>query len=122
MPRVKGGPQTRRRRKKRLKLAKGQYGAKSKLFRTATESVDKGQAYAYTGRKHRKRDFRRLWITRISAAVKAHGISYSKFMNALKNANVLLNRKMLSEMSIHDENGFKSLTDMAKADIQKAAA
>jgi len=122
MPRVKGGPQTRRRRKKRLKLAKGQYGAKSKLFRTATESVDKGQAYAYTGRKHRKRDFRRLWITRISAAVKAHGISYSKFMNALKNANILLNRKMLSEMAIHDEGGFKSLTDMAKVDIAKAAA
>ncbi len=122
MPRVKGGPQTRRRRKKRLKLAKGQYGAKSKLFRTATESVDKGQAYAYTGRKHRKRDFRRLWITRISAAVKAHGISYSKFMNALKNANILLNRKMLSEMAIHDESGFKSLTDMAKVDIAKAAA
>lgn len=122
MPRVKGGPQTRRRRKKRLKLAKGQYGGGSKLFRTATESVDKGQAYAYTGRKHRKRDFRRLWITRISAAVKAHGISYSKFMNALKNANVLLNRKMLSEMAIYDESGFKSLTDMAKADFAKAAA
>ena len=122
MPRVKGGPQTRRRRKKRLKLAKGQYGGRSKLFRTATESVDKGQAYAYTGRKHRKRDFRRLWITRISAAVKAHSISYSKFMNALKNANVLLNRKMLSEMAIHDESGFKSLTDMAKADFAQAAA
>ncbi len=122
MPRVKGGPQTRRRRKKRLKLAKGQYGAKSKLFRTATESVDKGQAYAYTGRKHRKRDFRRLWITRISAAVKSHGLSYSKFMNALKNANVLLNRKMLSEMAIHDESGFKSLADMAKAGLTKAAA
>ena len=122
MPRVKGGPQTRRHRKKRLKLAKGQYGGRSKLFRTATESVDKGQAYAYTGRKHRKRDFRRLWITRISAAVKAHGISYSKFMNALKNANVLLNRKMLSEMAIHDESGFKSLTDMAKVDILKVPA
>jgi len=122
MPRVKGGPQTRRRRKKRLKLAKGQYGAKSKLFRTATESVDKGQAYAYAGRKHRKRDFRRLWITRISAAVKAHGLSYSKFMNALKNANVLLNRKMLSEMAIHDENDFKSLTDMAKAGLARTAA
>ena len=122
MPRVKGGPQTRRRRKKRLKLAKGQYGAKSKLFRTATESVDKGQAYAYVGRKHRKRNFRRLWITRISAAAKAHGLSYSKFINALKNANVLLNRKMLSEMAIHDENGFKSLTENAKANLAKAAA
>ena len=73
MPRTKGGPKTRQRRKKRLKLAKGQYGAKSRLFRTATESVDKGQAYAYVGRKHRKRDFRQLWIARISAATRMHG-------------------------------------------------
>ena len=115
MPRVKGGPQTRRRRKKRLKLAKGQYGAKSKLFRTATESVDKGQCYAYRGRRHRKRDFRRLWIARISAAVRAHGLSYSRFINALLKADVALNRKMLSEMAIHDPAGFKSLTDVAKA-------
>lgn len=115
MPRVKGGQKTRRRRKKRLKLAKGQYGARSKLFRTATESVDKGQAYAYVGRRHRKRDFRRLWITRISAAVKAHGLSYSRFIHALTEANVTVNRKMLSEMAIHDPAGFKSLTDLAKA-------
>lgn len=114
MPRVKGGPQTRQRRKKRLKLAKGQYGAKSKLFRTATESVDKGGVYAYVGRKHRKRDFRRLWITRISAAVRAQGLTYSRFMNALKNANVALNRKVLSDMAIRDIDGFKKLADLAK--------
>ena len=104
----------RRRRKKRLKLAKGQYGAKSKLFRTATESVDKGQAYAYTGRKHRKRDFRRLWITRISAAAKSHGTSYSKLMNALNKAQVLLNRKMLSEMAIHDPAAFDTVVEEVK--------
>ena len=84
MPRAKGGPKTRQRRKKRLKLAKGQYGAKSRLFRTATESVDKGQQYAYTGRKNRKRDFRQLWIARISAAVRAHGLTYGRFINALE--------------------------------------
>jgi len=122
MPRVKGGPQTRRRRKKRLKLAKGQFGGKSKLFRTATESVDKGQVYAYIGRKHRKRDFRRLWITRISAAARIHGLSYSKLMNTLSKAKVLLNRKMLSEMAIHDPDGFKRLADMAKSDGSFAAA
>jgi large subunit ribosomal protein L20 len=122
MPRVKGGPQTRRRRKKRLKLAKGQFGAKSKLFRSATESVDKGQVYAYIGRKHRKRDFRRLWITRISAAARIHGLSYSKLMNALCKAKVLLNRKMLSEMAIHDPDGFTRLADMAKTDGSLAVA
>ncbi|MCY3955667.1 MAG: 50S ribosomal protein L20 [Nitrospira sp.] len=105
----------RRRRNKRLKLAKGQYGGRSKLFRTATESVDKGQVYAYIGRRHRKRDFRRLWITRISAAVKAHGLSYSRFIHELTKANIALNRKMLSEMAIHDPEGFKSLTDLAKS-------
>lgn len=114
MPRVKGGPQTRRRRKKRLKLAKGQYGGKSRLFRTATESVDKGLAYAYTGRRQRKRDFRRLWVTRISAAVRAEGLSYSRFMNALKKAEILLNRKVLSDMAISDSEGFKKLTALAK--------
>ncbi|MCH8040474.1 MAG: 50S ribosomal protein L20 [Nitrospinae bacterium] len=115
MPRVKGGPQTRRRRKKRLKLAKGQYGAKGKLFRTATESVDKGGVYAYIGRKRRKRDFRRLWVTRISAAVRSYGLTYSRFMNALKNVNVVLNRKVLSDMAIRDVDGFKKLADLAKA-------
>jgi len=122
MPRVKGGPQTRQRRKKRLKLASGQYGGKSKLFRTATESVDKGQAYAYTGRKQRKRNFRQLWVTRINAAVRAQGVTYSQFMNALKKANVLLNRKMLSEMAIHDPQGFSHLVSLTKGDGQLVAA
>jgi large subunit ribosomal protein L20 len=120
MPRVKGGPQTRQRRKKRLKLASGQYGGKSKLFRTATESVDKGQAYAYTGRKQRKRNFRQLWVTRINAAVRAQGVTYSQFINALKKANVLLNRKMLSEMAIHDPQGFSHLVSLTKGEGQPA--
>ena len=114
MPRVKGGYKTRRRRKKRLKLAKGQFGAKSKLFRTATESVDKGQAYAYTGRRLRKRDFRSLWVARINAAVRAHGLTYSRFINALKKANILLDRKVLSDMAIKDPAGFEKLAAMAK--------
>ncbi|MBI3604274.1 MAG: 50S ribosomal protein L20 [Nitrospirae bacterium] len=119
MPRVKGGPKTRQRRKKRLKLAKGQYGAKSRLFRSATESVDKGQTYAYAERKKRKRNFRRLWVTRISAAVRSHGLTYSRFINALKKANVLLDRKVLSDMAIKDPAGFNKLADLAK---QQAAA
>lgn len=121
MPRVKGGYKTRRRRKKRLKLAKGQYGAKSKLFRTATESVDKGQAYAYTGRRHRKRDFRSLWVARINAAVRQHGLTYSRFINALKKAHVMLDRKVLSEMAIHDPAGFDKLAAMAKQGAVPAA-
>ena len=121
MPRVKGGPKTRQRRKKRLKLAKGQYGAKSRLFRTATESVDKGQAYAYVGRKHRKRDFRRLWIARISAATRPHGLAYSRFINALRKANILLDRKVLSDMAIRDSTGFEQLIGIAKQQLAPAA-
>lgn len=114
MPRVKGGYKTRRRRKKRIKLAKGQYGAKGRLFRSATESVDKGQTYAFVGRRRRKRDFRRLWVARISAAVRQHGLTYSRFINALKKAHVMLDRKVLSEMAIHDPAGFDKLATMAK--------
>ncbi|MGQ0695867.1 MAG: 50S ribosomal protein L20, partial [Nitrospiraceae bacterium] len=114
MPRVKGGPKTRHRRNKRLKLAKGQYGGRSRLFRSAVESVEKGQAYAYTGRKNRKRDFRQLWIARISAAVRNHGLTYSRFVNALKKANVLLDRKVLSDMAIKDSAGFEKLVGLAK--------
>ena len=121
MPRAKGGPKTRQRRKKRLKLAKGQYGAKSKLFRTATESVDKGQAYAYVDRRKRKRNFRRLWVTRISAAVRSHGLTYSRFIAALKKANVLLDRKVLSDMAIRDPAGFNQLADLAKQQLTPAA-
>ena len=117
MPRVKGGPKTRRRRRKRLKLAKGQYGGKSRLFRSATESVDKGQAYAYVGRKQRKRNFRCLWVARINAAVRAHGLTYSRFINALRKANILLDRKVLSDMAIKDPAGFENLTTMAKEQV-----
>jgi len=122
MPRVKGGSKTRQRRKKRLKLAKGQYGGKSRLFRSATESVDKGQAYAYVGRKDRKRDFRRLWITRISAAVRAQGLTYGRFINALEKANVLLDRKVLSDMAIKDSAGFEKLVGLAKQHLTPATA
>ncbi len=122
MPRVKGGSKTRQRRKKRLKLAKGQYGGKSRLFRTATESVDKGQAYAYTGRKNRKREFRQLWIARISAGVRAHGLTYSRFINALKKANVLLDRKVLSDMAIKDSTGFEQLIGLAKQHLAPAGS
>jgi large subunit ribosomal protein L20 len=121
MPRVKGGSKTRQRRKKRLKLAKGQYGAKSRLFRTATESVDKGQAYAYTGRRQRKRVFRRLWVARISAAIRSHGLTYSRFINALKKANILLDRKVLSDMAIRDTAGFEKLVGIARQQATPAA-
>ena len=122
MPRAKGGPKTRQRRKKRIKLASGQYGGKSRLFRSATESVDKGLTYAYTGRKNRKRDFRQLWITRISAAVRAQGMSYARFINALKKANILLDRKVLSDMAIKDAAGFEKLIGLAKQHLTPATA
>ena len=122
MPRVKGGPKTRQRRKKRLKLAKGQYGGKSRLFRTATESVDKGQAYAYAERKKRKRNFRRLWVIRISAAIRSHGLTYSRFISALKKADVLLDRKVLSDMAIKDPAGFEKLAELAKQQLLPTTA
>lgn len=106
---------TRKRRKKVLKLAKGYYGAKSKLFRVAKEAVMKSGQYAYIGRKQKKRNFRSLWITRISAACKMNGMNYSTFMNGLKKAGVTLNRKMLSEIAIHDAAAFTALTEKAKA-------
>ena len=115
MARVKGAMMTRKRRKKVLKLAKGYYQGKSKLFRTAKEAVMKSGQYAYIGRKQRKRDFRRLWITRISAGCKLNGMNYSTFMNGLKKCGVTLNRKMLSEMAIHDAEGFTALCEQAKA-------
>jgi large subunit ribosomal protein L20 len=122
MPRAKGGPKTRQRRKKRIKLASGQYGGKSRLFRSATESVDKGLTYAYTGRKNRKRDFRQLWIARISAAVRAQGITYGRFINALKKANVALDRKVLSDMAIKDAEGLQQLIGLAKQHVTPATA
>lgn len=115
MARVKGALATRKRRNKTLKLAKGYWGGKSRLFKTAKEAVMKSGQYAYIGRKLKKRDFRRLWITRISAACKANGMNYSTFMNGLKKANISLNRKMLSEIAINDAAGFTALTEKAKA-------
>ena len=118
MARVKGAMMTRKRRKKILKLAKGYFGAKSKLYRTANEAVMKSLRYAYIGRKQRKRDFRRLWITRISAAAKMNGMNYSTFMNGLKKAGVQMNRKMLSELAISDPKAFTVLTEQAKAALK----
>ena len=115
MARVKGALATRKRRKKVLKLAKGYWGAKSKHFKMAKEAVMKSGNYAYIRRKQRKRDFRRLWITRISAGCKANGINYSTFMNGLKKAGITLNRKMLSEIAIADAEGFTALVEKAKA-------
>jgi large subunit ribosomal protein L20 len=115
MPRVKGGPKTRERRRKRLKLAKGAYGGKSRLFRTATELVDKGRQYAYRDRRARKRDFRRLWIARISAAARMEGMSYSQFMAALKGLGVALNRKVLADLAVADPAGFTKIVAQAKA-------
>ena len=115
MARVKGAMMTRKRRKKVLKLAKGYFGAKSKLFRTAKQAVMKSGQYAYIGRKQRKRDFRRLWITRISAAAKANGMNYSTFMNGMKKANITLNRKMLAELAVSDAAAFAGLAEKAKA-------
>ena len=115
MARVKGAMMTRKRRKKVLKLAKGYFGAKSKHFKMAKQAVMKSGNYAYIGRKQRKRDFRRLWITRISAACRMNNISYSVFMNGLKKANIALNRKMLAEIAVSDEAAFKALVEKAKA-------
>jgi large subunit ribosomal protein L20 len=115
MARIKGAMMTRKRRNKTLKLAKGYYGAKSKHFKMAKQQVMKSGNYAFAGRKQKKRDFRRLWITRISAAVKMHGMNYSTFMNGLKKAGVTLNRKMLSEIAIHDPAAFTALVEKAKA-------
>ncbi len=114
MARIKGALMTRKRRNKTLKLAKGYYGSKSTLFKTAKQAVMKSGNYAYIGRKLKKRDFRRLWIARISAGCKANGMNYSTFMNGLKKAGVVLNRKMLSEIAIADPAAFTALTQQAK--------
>ena len=118
MARIKGATMTRKRRNKVLKLAKGYYGSKSRLFKTAKQAVMKSGNYAYVGRKQKKRDFRRLWITRISAACKANGTNYSTFMNGLKKAGISLNRKMLSEIAIADPAAFTALTEQAKAALK----
>ena len=117
MARVKGAMNTRKRHKKILKLAKGYRGAKSKLYRTANQAVMKSLVYSYIGRKQKKRAFRKLWIARINAAARMNGISYSKFMNGLKKANITLNRKMLAEIAVSDEQAFKALVEKAKASL-----
>ena len=114
MARIKGAIMTRKRRNKVLKLAKGYYGSKSSLFKTAKQAVMKSGQYAYVGRKQKKRDFRRLWITRISAACKLNGMNYSTFMHGLKTAGIEINRKMLSEMAINDPVAFTKLVEIAK--------
>ena len=118
MARVKGALATRKRRKKTLKLAKGYFGAKSKLFKTAKEAVMKSGNYAYIGRRQKKRDFRRLWITRISAACKMNGMNYSTFINGLNKAGVALNRKMLAEIAVADPAAFTALAEQAKAALK----
>ncbi|WP_312641984.1 50S ribosomal protein L20 [Hydrogenoanaerobacterium sp.] len=115
MARVKGATMTRKRRKKVLKLAKGYFGGKSKLFKTAKQAVMKSGNYAFAGRKQKKRNFRSLWITRISAACRLNDMNYSTFMNGLKKAGVTLNRKMLSEIAINDAAAFTALVEKAKA-------
>ena len=115
MARVKGAMMARKRRNKTLKLAKGYWGAKSKHFKMANEQVMKSLTYAYVGRRLKKRDFRSLWITRISAGCKMNGINYSQFMNGCKKAGITLNRKMLSEIAITDAAGFTAIVEKAKA-------
>ena len=115
MARVKGAMMTRKRRNATLKLAKGYWGSKSKHFKMAKQQVMKSGNYAFTGRKLKKRDFRRLWITRISAAVAPYGLNYSKFMNGLKKSGIGLNRKSLSEMAINDAAAFAAIVEKAKA-------
>ena len=115
MARVKGAMMARKRRNKTLKLAKGYWGAKSKHFKMANEQVMKSLTYAYVGRRLKKRDFRQLWITRISAGCKANGMNYSTFMHGLKLAGIDMNRKMLSETAIHDSAAFTALCEQAKA-------
>jgi len=114
MARIKGAVVTRKRRRKVLKLAKGYWGSKSKHFKMANQAVMKSLTYAYVGRKRKKRDFRRLWITRISAGCKANGMNYSRFMYGLKLSGINLNRKMLSEMAIHEPEAFSQLCGTAK--------
>ncbi|MCL2619842.1 MAG: 50S ribosomal protein L20 [Defluviitaleaceae bacterium] len=117
MPRIKGGLNAKKKHKKVLKLAKGYYGARSKQYRTAKAAVMRAMAHAYIGRKQVKRDFRKLWITRINAAARINGMSYSRFMHGLKLSGININRKMLSEIAIHDATAFTKLAETAKSAI-----
>jgi len=115
MARVKGGTVTRQRRKRVLKLAKGYYGSKNALFKTAKQQVMKSGQYAYRDRRQRKREFRKLWISRINAAARSNDISYSQLMHGLKTAGIDINRKMLSDLAVHDEKAFSELVNQAKS-------
>lgn len=114
MPRTKRGNVARKRRKKILKLAKGYYGSKSKLFKVANQQVMKSLSYAYRDRRQRKRDFRKLWIARINAAARADGLSYSRFINGLKKADVQINRKVLADLAVNDRAAFSRLVEVAR--------
>lgn len=114
MPRVKRGTAAHRRRKRVLKLARGYWGGRHRLYRTASDAVMHALAYSYRDRRARKRDFRKLWIVRINAAARLSGLSYSRFMSGLKRAGVTINRKMLADMAVHDANGFRALVDVAR--------
>ncbi|HFJ9461546.1 TPA: 50S ribosomal protein L20 [Bacillus cereus] len=117
MPRVKGGTVTRQRRKKVIKLAKGYYGSKNTLFKVANQQVMKSLMYSFRDRRQKKRDFRKLWITRINAAARMNGLSYSRLMHGLKNAGIEVNRKMLADLAVHDEKAFAELATVAKNNI-----
>lgn len=117
MPRATNAPASHRRRKRRLALAKGFRGQRSKLFRTATEAVDHAMRFSFIHRKQKKRNYRQLWIARVSAACKTNGITYSRFMEGLGKADIALNRKMLSEIAIHDPDGFAHIVEQAKSKL-----
>ena len=122
MPRARAGSARHRKKVRVLRAAKGYRGGRSKLYRTAKEAVLRAGCYAYRDRRARKRDFRALWITRLSAACRARGVQYGRFIHGLKNARVILNRKMLSELAIHDPAAFDKLVEIAKQNLGKAAA
>ncbi|MBD1380071.1 50S ribosomal protein L20 [Metabacillus arenae] len=119
MPRVKGGTVTRKRRKKVIKLAKGYFGSKHTLYKVANQQVMKSYNYAFRDRRQKKRDFRKLWITRINAAARINGLSYSRLMHGLKLAGIEVNRKMLADLAVSDEKAFNQLADAAKAQLNK---
>src|SRR6478609_8818271 len=119
MPRVKGGTVTRKRRKKVIKLAKGYYGSKHTLYKVANQQVMKSGNYAFRDRRQKKRDFRKLWITRINAAARINGLSYSRLMHGLKLAEINVNRKMLADLAVNDEAAFTALATAAKAQLDK---
>ena len=121
MSRVTNAPASRKRRKRRLNLASGYYGARSKLFRTATETVDRSQAQAFNHRRKKKGDYRSLWTIRLNTACREQGITYSRFIEGMTKANITLNRKMLSEIAIHDPEGFATIVESVKAQLLKTA-